>query len=123
MYDYECYENSGGGLFLVILDRERNPVKIFEGWEFSPQSGLMRDSIAQLDADPDTWEDWDGDCLERINDDRRRCNLPPLTIDDLYAEIEGGDDMFAWCYSGFYGVDINKMGLAARDAMGIPDED
>ena len=64
MNKFEAYENGGGGILLYLFDDEEVK-KVFEGWECGEKGGLLN-AINQLVEDPDAWESWDGDLVERL---------------------------------------------------------
>ena len=109
---WEAYENNGGGLFLVILDGDK-PVRIFENWEDCP--GILSDAIQQLAENPNAFEEWDGDLMERLSYSPYKIDRV-ITINEVYETL---GDLIA-DNDGLY---INRMGFNARDAFKIPDDE
>lgn len=66
--NYEVYEDNGGGLYLCILDAEGKCRQIFENWEYGP-AGILSEALIQLGNDPDAYNAWDGDLVERLTRD------------------------------------------------------
>jgi len=125
MAKYEIYEDNGGGVYLVIQDDAGKPVKIFENWEYPSSAGVLRDALEQLRADPTAWEMWDGDLLERLNNELiwEGNTRPPITVDELYREFDNpGNTLVAWGDDDGEVVWPDRMGFAAKCALGVPDE-
>lgn len=114
-HTYEIYEDNAGGLYLVVLTAGI-PTYIFENWEFQPHGDLCK-AIHELAADKLAYRGWNGDCVERINEDR----LSDLvTAESLYDEGLGTLIAKITENGGTYYPD--RMGTAARLALGIPQE-
>jgi hypothetical protein len=108
---FEVYENNGGGLFLVILDGEGNPTRIFENWEYG-EKGNLAEALDQLIKNPGVCDQWDGDLMERLENS---------TITDIYREISEGADLVAWSReAGWEHLPAERMGAAANDALIVP---
>ena len=112
---YEVYEDNAGGLYLAVLTAGV-PTYVYENWEYQ-NPGSLRDAISELAVDKLAYRSWDGNCVERINEERRS---DPVTAQSLYddglgaivAEItESGGTHYS-----------KRMGTAARLALGIPQE-
>ena len=96
MNKFEVYENGGGGILLYLFDGEEVK-KVFEGWECGEKGGLLN-AINQLVEDPDAWESWDGDLVERLEgryvvdevDEWTGAviseHFEPYTVEELYQE-------------------------------------
>lgn len=116
MIKYEVFENNGGGVFLVILDGNSQPMKIFENWEYVTEKGSLLSAIAELKADPMAWKNWDGDLME---------NLEVIgsteTIEQVYENL---GDLVAW--SGENGemenIPVSRIGFAARKCLDVQEE-
>lgn len=111
---WEAYEDSGGGLYLVILDGDK-PVHIFENWEYCSEPGILSDAVQQLAENPNAFEAWDGDLMERLTDSPYNI-VRKYTIEEVYETL---GDLIA-DNDGLY---INHMGFAARTAFNIPDDE
>lgn len=114
---YEAFENNGGALMLVILDDEGKANRIFENWEYVQESGILKDCIQQLREDPLAYEGWDGDMVERLNNDEY---FKAYTAETFYDEglgdiVAEGDESNDWLY-------VDRMGINARDAFDIAEE-
>lgn len=120
---YEVYENSGGAVVLAILNDDLAPVAIFENWEYGPR-GILADALQQLSEDPAAWEVWDGDLTERLATEWPLYHAAygnPLTVAELYAYISDNDDLIIDADGDM--VDVSRMGYAAREALGLPEDD
>jgi hypothetical protein len=109
---FEVYENNGGGLFLVLFDANGEPFRIFENWEYGPD-GILADAINQLFEDPDAWQTWDSDLMERLEGE---------DIKEIYA---GLGDLVAWSTDDKNGWDhlpARRLGFAALGALNIKAE-
>lgn len=120
MRNYEVYENSGGGITLAILEDE-NPIKMFFDWEYG-EKGILANAISTLADDPDGFRDWDGDALEIANQNAEICGKELYTLESLYEEISGNDDLIASGYNGIQFFEDN-MGAAGMHVFGLEEED
>lgn len=111
---FEVYEDNAGGLFMVILDGECNPIRIFEGWQYC--DGSLADALEQLKDDPTAYECWESDLMERLADEHETLGLPEITINEMYAELDGEAISLVADSDGIY---PERMGTAASLAFGI----
>lgn len=114
-HTFEVCEDNAGGLYLVVLTAGI-PTYVYENWEYQ-NPGSLRDAIFELAANKLAYRGWNGDCVERINEDR----LSDLvTAESLYDEGLGTLIAKITGNGGTYYPD--RMGIAARLALGIPQE-
>lgn len=119
-YALEIYEDNAGGLYLVMLDNDDTPTKIFEKFEYANESGVLVDAICQLQVDPEAWKVW-GECdlMERLEDEMGE-DAP--SIQAMYEELSGDCDFVARTDtdSDFIEIYPEKMGAAAEKALTDP---
>lgn len=102
---FEIYEDSGGGLYLCILDNAGNCVRVFENFEYSNGPSLL-EALMLLSEDKTCYELWEGDLCERIG----------YTSDAIYEA--GLGDLIA----DNDGVWIRRLGFAGTEALGIKED-
>ena len=108
-HTYELYEDNAGNLYLVVIIAGI-PTRIYENWE-QMQDGTLRDSIHELAADKLAYLGWNNECQEWLYGEKTIAQLYS-NLGTLIAKItENG---------GTYYPD--RMGIAARLALGIPQE-
>lgn len=118
-HTFEVYEDNAGGLYLVVLSAGV-PTYVFENWEYQ-NPGSLRDAISELAVDKLAYRNWDGNCVERINESRQNDPASDLvTAQSLYDDGLGTlvaeiTEFSGTCYP-------KRMGTAARLALGIPQE-
>lgn len=120
---WEIFEDNGGGVYLAIMDQGK-PVAIIENWECASRPGILRESLDDLASDPNTWRMWDGDLLQRLNDHIEYTHDPRghWTIGEVYEDVSSGD-LVAWRDAEGEHLRPDRMGYAARHALGLPEED
>lgn len=109
--NYEVYEDNGGGLYLCILDDEGQCKRIFENWEYGP-AGILSDALHQLQGDPNAYDVWGGDLVERLIDDGMDTSAQCIYADGLGRLIADGT-----------GYIDPYMGCAGRKALNISADD
>ena len=131
MNKFEVYENGGGGILLYLFDGEEVK-KVFEGWECGEKGGLLN-AINQLVEDPDAWESWDEDLVERLEgryvvDDYDECSgaviaehFEPYAVVELYQADIGSSDLIAAGRFGAFTCYLERMGAAGHFVFGIDD--
>lgn len=131
MNKFEVYENGGGGILLYLFDGEEVK-KVFEGWECGEKGGLLN-AINQLAEDPDAWESWDGDLVERLGgryvaDDYDECSgaviadhFEPYAVEELYQADVGNSDLIAAGRFGAFTCYLERMGASGYFVFGIDD--
>lgn len=86
---HEIWEDNAGNVYWFVLSAGK-AIRCFEGWEMQPD-GTIADALRQIAEDPAAYRNWDGDCVERIREDRL-ANRPDITAQDLYDEIAGDQE-------------------------------
>ena len=131
MNKFEVYENGGGGILLYLFDGEEAK-KVFEGWECGEKGGLLN-AINQLAEDPDAWESWDGDLVERLEgryvvDEVDEWtgeviseHFEPYTVEELYQEDVDNSDLIAEGEFAEFTVYMRNMGASGHFVFGIDD--
>ena len=131
MNKFEVYENGGGGILLYLFDGEEVK-KVFEGWECGEKGGLLN-AINQLVEDPDAWESWDGDLVERLEgryvvdevDEWTGAviseHFEPYTVEELYQEDVDNSDLIAEGEFAEFTVYMRNMGASGHFVFGIDD--
>lgn len=123
---HEIWEDNAGNVYWFVISAGK-AVRCFEGWEMQAD-GTIADALRQIAEDPAAYRNWDGDCVERIREDRL-ANRPDITAQDLYAEI-AGDQESKMLYDGhevigldsttnyrlFAEPEATKLAEAIRDA-------
>lgn len=114
-HTFEVYEDNAGGLYLVVLIAGV-PTYVYENWEYQ-KPGSLRDAIFELAVDKLAYRSWDGNCVERINEERRSDLVTAQSLYDaglgaIVAEITESGGIYCQ----------KQMGTAARLALGIPQE-
>ena len=127
MNKFEAYENGGGGILLYLFDDEEVK-KVFEGWECGEKGGLLN-AINQLVEDPDAWESWDGDLIERLGgrymiDESGNIiadHFQPFTAEELHREDVDNSDLIAEGEFAEFTVYMRNMGASGHFVFGIDD--
>ena len=130
MNKFEVYENGGGGILLYLFDDEEVK-KVFEGWECGEKGGLLN-AINQLVEDPDAWESWDGDLIERLGgrymideiDESGNIiadHFQPFTAEELHREDVDNSDLIAEGEFAEFTVYMRNMGASGHFVFGIDD--
>ena len=127
MNKFEAYENGGGGILLYLFDGEEVK-KVFEGWECGEKGGLLN-AINQLVEDPDAWESWDGDLIERLGgrymiDESGNIiadHFQPFTAEELHREDVDNSDLIAEGEFAEFTVYMRNMGASGHFVFGIDD--
>jgi len=130
MNRFEVYENGGGGILLYLFDDEEVK-KVFEGWECGEKGGLLN-AINQLVEDPDAWESWDGDLIERLGgryvideiDESGNIiadHFHPFTVEELHQEDVDNSDLIAEGEFAEFTVYMRNMGASGHFVFGIDD--
>ena len=130
MNKFEAYENGGGGILLYLFDDEEVK-KVFEGWECGEKGGLLN-AINQLVEDPDAWESWDGDLVERLGghymideiDESGNIiadHFQPFTAEELHREDVDNSDLIAEGEFAEFTVYMRNMGASGHFVFGIDD--
>lgn len=108
-HTYKVYEDNAGNLYFAVIIAGI-PTRIYENWE-QMRDGSLREAIAELATDKVAYLGWNNECLEWLYGDKTIAELYP-NLGTLIAKItENG---------GTYYPD--RMGIAARYALGIPQE-
>lgn len=84
--EHEIWEDNAGNVYWFVLSAGK-AIRCFAGWEMQPD-GTIADALSQIAEDPASYRNWDGDCVERIRNDRLAAR-PDITAQDLYYEIAG----------------------------------
>ena len=130
MNRFEAYENGGGGILLYLFEGEEVK-KVFEGWECGEKGGLL-DALNQLAKDPDAWESWDGDLVERLGgryvideiDESGNIiadHFQPFTVEELHREDVDNSDLIAEGEFAEFTVYMRNMGASGHFVFGIDD--
>lgn len=135
--NFEVYEDNGGQLRLYILDSKGKAIAGFGKYEFCP--GSLREAIEELETNADAYKlfsnDFGGDIdmphRYELDEDGRFSDCGEMDVDDLYREDRAGLDrdadafeLIAWVEdSKVHYCETERMGFAARAALGIKDED
>ena len=130
MNKFEAYENGGGGILLYLFDGEEVK-KVFEGWECGEKGGLLN-AINQLVEDPDAWESWDGDLIERLGgryvideiDESGNIiadHFQPFTVEEVHQEDVDNSDLIAEGEFAEFTVYMRNMGASGHFVFGIDD--
>ena len=130
MNRFEVYENNGGGILLYLFEGEEVK-KVFEGWECGEKGGLLN-AINQLVEDPDAWESWDGDLVERLGgryvideiDESGNIiadHFQPFTAEELHREDVDNSDLIAEGEFAEFTVYMRNMGASGHFVFGIDD--
>ena len=130
MNRFEVYENNGGGILLYLFDDD-GAKKVFEGWECGEKGGLLN-AINQLVEDPDAWESWDGDLIERLGgryvideiDESGNIitdHFQPFTVEELHREDVDNSDLIAEGEFAEFTVYMRNMGASGHFVFGIDD--
>lgn len=123
---HEIWEDNAGNVYWFVCSAGK-AIRCFAGWEMQPD-GTITDALRQIAEDPAAYRNWDGDCVERIREDRL-ANRPDITAQDLYDEI-AGDQESKMLYDGhevvgldsttnyrlFADPEATKLAEAIRDA-------
>ena len=99
---HEIWEDGAGSIYWFVL-RNGEAIRCFEGWECQ-EEGSIEDALRQIAADPAAYRNWDGDCVERIREDRLAAR-PDVTAQDLYDEITDG----TWSQMLYDGHDVADL--------------
>lgn len=130
MNRFEVYENNGGGILLYLFDDD-GAKKVFEGWECGEKGGLLN-AINQLVEDPDAWESWDVDLIERLGgryvideiDESGNIiadHFQPFTVEELHREDVDNSDLIAEGEFAEFTVYMRNMGASGHFVFGIDD--
>lgn len=101
---HEIWEDNAGNVYWFVLSAGK-AIRCFEGWEMQPD-GTIADALLQISEDPAAYRNWDGDCVERIRNDRL-AGRPDITAQDLYEEI-AGDHESKMLYDGHEVIDLDS---------------
>lgn len=108
-HTYELYEDNAGNLYLAVIIAGI-PTRIYENWE-QMQDGTLRDAIHELAGDKLAYFGWNNECQKWLYGERIIAELYP-NLGTLIAKItESGGTYYH-----------ERMGIAARLALGIPQE-
>lgn len=102
--NHEIWEDNAGNVYWFVLSAGK-AIRCFEGWEMQPD-GTIADALLQIAEDPAAYRNWDGDCVERIREDRL-AGRPNITAQDLYEEI-AGDKESKTLYDGHEVIDLDS---------------
>lgn len=102
---FEIYEDSGGGLYLCILDKAGSCIRVFENFEYSNGPSLQ-EALMLLSEDETSYELWDGDLSERIG------YTPAAIYEEGLGDLIADND----------GIWIRRLGYAGMKALGIEEE-
>ena len=86
---HEIWEDNAGNVYWFVLSAGK-AIRCFAGWETQPD-GTISEALRQIAEDPAAYRNWDGDCVERIREDRLAAR-PDITANDLYEEIAGDQE-------------------------------
>lgn len=119
---HEIWEDNAGNVYWFVLSAGK-AIRCFEGWEMQPD-GTIADALRQIAEDPAAYRNWDGDCVERIREDRLAAR-PNITAQDLYYEI-AGDHESKMLYDGHEVIDLdsttNYRLFADPEATELPEQ-
>lgn len=101
---HEIWEDNAGSVYWFVLSAGK-AIRCFDGWEMQP-NGTIADALRQIAEDPAAYLNWDGDCVERIRDDKL-AGRPNITAWDLYKEI-AGDKESKMLYDGHEVIDLDN---------------
>lgn len=101
---HEIWEDNAGNVYWFVISAGK-AIRCFEGWEMQPDDTIA-DALCQIAEDPAAYRNWDGDCVERIREDRLAAR-PNITAQDLYEEI-AGDHESKTLYDGHEVVDLDS---------------
>lgn len=101
---HEICEDNAGNVYWFVLSAGK-AIRCFEGWEMQPD-GTIADALLQIAEDPAAYRNWDGDCVERIRNDRLAAR-PNITAQDLYYEI-AGDKESNMLYDGHEVINLDS---------------
>lgn len=101
---HEIWEDNAGNVYWFVLSAGK-AIRCFEGWEAQP-NGTIADALRQITEDPAAYRNWDGDCVERIRNDKLAAR-PNITAQDLYYEI-AGDQESKTLYDGHEAIDLDS---------------
>lgn len=101
---HEIWEDNAGNVYWFVLSAGK-AIRCFEGWEMQPD-GTIADALCQIAEDPAAYRNWDGDCVERIRNDRLAAR-PNITAQDLYEEIAGNKESKT-LYDGHEAIDLDS---------------
>lgn len=131
MNKFEAYENGSGGIILYLFDGDEVK-EVFKGWEFEKKGGLL-DGINQLAENPDAWEDWSGDLLDRVGGHRVIDKVDEesgmviadhfelYTAEEVYQEDAENSNLIAAGRFGVFTCYLERMGANGLFAFGIDD--
>ncbi len=101
---HEIWEDNAGNVYWFVLHTGK-AIRCFEGWEMQP-NGTIADALRQIAEDPGAYRNWDGDCVDRIREDRLAVR-PNITVQDLYDEITD-DQGSRMLYDGHEIVNLDR---------------
>lgn len=102
---HEIWEDNAGSIYWFVL-RDGKAIRCFEGWEAQP-NGTIADALRQIAEDPAAYRNWDGDCVEKIRNDRL-AGRPNITAQGLYEEI-AGDQESKMLYDGHEVINLDTI--------------
>lgn len=118
---HEIWEDNAGSVYWFVLSAGK-AIRCFAGWEMQPD-GTIADALRQIAEDPAAYRNWEGDCVERIRNDRL-AGRPDITAQDLYEEIAGNKESKT-LYDGHEAIDldstINRRLFADPEATELAD--
>lgn len=109
--NYGVYEDNEGGLYLCILNEERECIRIYEGWEYG-YPGELRKAIRHLQECPDAYGELGPDLAEEA----QRIGFQPDSREVLYGRL--GTLIAYATYDGYLWLSEN-MSIAGRRALGV----
>ena len=101
---HEIWQDNAGNVYWFVISAGK-AIRCFEGWEMQPD-GTIADALRQIAEDPAAYRNWDGDCVERIREDRLAAR-PDITAQDLYDEI-AGDQESKMLYDGHEVINLDS---------------
>ena len=101
---HEIWEDNAGNVYWFVCSAGK-AIRCFEGWEMQPD-GTIADALRQIAEDPAAYRNWDGDCAEKIREDKL-ASRPNITAQDLYNEI-AGDQESKMLYDGHEVINLDS---------------
>ena len=124
MNKFEVYENRGC-VQVFILDQNDRPVAAYGYWQ--EREGSLRDAIAGLEGDPDSWKGWPwkyGEDAYMLHADENGEAPMELTLQEFYDTIDTFYELIAWTdESGKWLYDRSRMSYAGLIAFGLDEDD
>lgn len=114
---FKVYEDNGGGITMFVLNADGTPVWGHSGYEYTPEN-LLED-IKALEAE-DSVSGWEGNGMY---DGFRAQSWDDMgtTLEDYYEELSS--DEWVDLVADSSGVYLDRMGAAAREALGVREEE